>query len=143
MCSSGPEYTDMTVSSIHQRQVVHFPYPFSLLFQILRQMHGNVVKQTVKEGVPTITVLLSACVHDDLTAMQGDGVCGHYATRYARFCGPLMVCRKRLLTSFNKVRAANHENDLWADSVMAVILQVETSPAAIRCTLSAVCCFCS
>ena len=35
-------------------------------------------------------------------------------------------------------RSANFENDLWADSVLAVLLQIESSPAAIKRSINVI-----
>ena len=41
-------------------QVVHFPYPFALLFQVLRQMHGAVVVKQSENGADVILVMLAS-----------------------------------------------------------------------------------
>ncbi|CAH1767085.1 2575_t:CDS:10, partial [Entrophospora sp. SA101] len=98
------EFSGITTSSILQKQSISYSSSFSLLKYHLEQMYGVLEEIIDSEDVPTITILDSVKV---------------------RHIGKNQVQLEWLGTSMN---------DKIADSVSAVILNIESSPASVKVT---------
>lgn len=97
-----PNYTDLTTSTLTQRQVVSYHGTFSLLRHCLEQLTGD-VEQLTSQGKSALKVFKA------VTLIQGK-------------------------ENVNVEWIANAVNDMYADAVLTVILQVESNPAAVQLT---------
>ena len=104
------ENFQLETSVLTQRQRIAFPYTFGFLRHFVELMHGDSVVHTKNDGNDVLTVLNKVVVTHDAAA---DAVTLEWE--------------------------ANAENDMWADSVLATILQIDQSPEVIRISQSDTC----
>eukprot|EP00912_Choanoflagellata_sp_UC4_P000830 UC4_evm1s509 len=118
------EYTDLKTSVVTQRQFVPFQHEFSLLKHFLKELHGEVNTIEVK-GEEAIRVM------DKITIRHVPA--GGKRRKTSKMEDTPSVASVQLEWE------ANAENDIWADAVLAALLQIDGSPEAVRLTLPEPC----
>ena len=98
----------LELSSVRQKQAIAYPYGLALLQHHLLLIYGLSVKIVEKADAPTeITVM------DSITVIHNDD--------------------EQMLTM---EWDANTENDMWAESILATVLQIESSPETVKLSRS-------
>eukprot|EP01135_Chromosphaera_perkinsii_P010630 Nk52_evm30s2192 gene=Nk52_evmTU30s2192 len=103
------EYSGLTVSHVTERQCIGYSAPFSLLIYFLELMFGT-VKRLKVEGMPGVS--------------KGD--------EQSILVMEVVTIKTKGEYSVTVEWTANSVNDMIADSVMAVVLQVESNPEAVK-----------
>ncbi|CAG8444126.1 14348_t:CDS:10 [Ambispora leptoticha] len=100
------EFSGISTSAISQKQTIYYRASFSLLKFHLEQMFVNLDETKDENGVPTLKILNSIKVKQ--------------------------VNKTQILLEWQ----GNSMNDIIADAVLAVILNIESSPASVKVTKS-------
>lgn len=106
------EHTDLKTSTVTQRQVIAFPYTFAFLRHFMLLMHGEAVSfntEKIEDERKEVIFIM------EKVKIIHDGVNNSVTLEWK----------------------ATAENDMWADSVLATILQIDNSPEVIRISQSA------
>ncbi|EGD72150.1 cleavage and polyadenylation specificity factor subunit 3 [Salpingoeca rosetta] len=107
------EYTELRTTTIRQRQAVSFPYTLELLHNILAQVHGAASVAYVETEMNRI---------------------GHrpQRTRALEVMGSVTAALDAATKMLVVEWSSSPESDMWADAVMAAVLQIESRPQTIK-----------
>jgi len=98
----------LELSSVKQKQAIAYPYGLALLQHHLLLIYGLSVKIVEKPDEPTVITVM-----DSITIVHNDD--------------------EQMLTM---EWDANTENDMWAESILATVLQIESSPETVKLSRS-------
>jgi cleavage and polyadenylation specificity factor subunit 3 len=125
------EFTDYKVSKVRQRQLLRFEYDLSFLRNLLTQIHGaSAIKELETAAGPAL-----------LVRCEGGGL-GAFFDRLSLFANascPFSQMMDRIAMSHDAPDRTlilewdgSPENDMWADAIVMMVLELEGSPQAIR-----------
>lgn len=134
--------TDLTSSTITQRQALYYPNTFALLEHCLGLMYGPTVRvggrrRRAEQGVGGRVGEEEEAEEDAPSPLADAPSPGAPVDDHEHLPALMVMDKVRVIHDEQNQRVllewvASAENDIWADSVLATVLNIDASPAAVK-----------